>query len=144
MAESREPSKQKRRRGYAAIPAIDPRDGGQWDVLVAHSRMDAIAKRGPGHARELAFAVPFVLLRPTAIFRGVREEDELEWLCYCGTPQFAYDGATGETRAPWKNQVFLVFVTADRVVYNWRWEPCDPRRKDLPAGYALRFKERAL
>ncbi len=144
MADAAEPSRQKRRRGYASVPAVDPRDGKVWEVLISHTRMDAVAKRGPGHARELAYCVPRILRQPTAIFRGVREEDERGWLCYCGIPQFAYDGPTGHTRSPWKDQVFLVFVNGDRVVYNWRWEPCEGRAKTLPAGHVTRFLERAL
>lgn len=66
-----------------------------------------------GATRELAYSVPDVLRSPTAIFRGVREEDEVSWLCYCGIPARAYDHKTGESGAAWESEVLLVYVNDD-------------------------------
>lgn len=123
------------RRGYETIPAIDPFDGREWDIRVAHARMDAVVKRGPGYAKELAFVLPEILLFPTAIFQGVREEGEREWLCYCGVPTHAFQVRTGHRIAPHLGEVYLVYVNSDRVAYNSRWEKCDEANIDLPDGY---------
>lgn len=101
-------------------------------------------KRLRGAARELAYLVPFVLQNPTAIFRGVRDEGESQWLCYAGLPEDAFNHRTGERVRPWAGQVFLVFVDDDRIVYNWRWDRSDATSLRLPVDYAERFEERLL
>ena len=136
-------TKRKVRRGYATVEAIDPSDGKTWDVLISHTKMDTIAQRGMGHAKELAHIVPKILRQPTAIFKGVREEEEAEWLCYVGIPSVAYH-PTGESREPWPGEVFLVFVNSERIAYTWRWEKADPRDRRLPVDYENRFDTRAL
>lgn len=137
------PEKRKSRRGYSSIPAIDPNDGKPWEVMVSHAKMDLIASRGPMHAKELAWSVREVLSSPHAVFQGVREEGEETWLCYVGRPRHAFNKA-GQAVPPYRGEVFLVFVTDERVVYNWRWEKCDPSDPKLPEGYAGRFVRRAL
>ncbi|NLF07989.1 MAG: hypothetical protein GX594_08420 [Pirellulaceae bacterium] len=92
-----EPAKRKPdRRGYEKIPAVDPMDGKLTEVYISHGRMDFVAARGMGAAKDLAWSVPEVLLAPTAIFQGVREEGEKDWLCYVGKPRHSYsrDGQT--------------------------------------------------
>ena len=87
-------------------------------------------------------------MNPIAIFRGVRELDreisEDDWLCYVARPKHAYDYVTGEKRPPWPGEVFLVFITDERVLYLWYWTNCDPCKSDLPADYETRFLERRL
>ena len=144
MPKMTQPSRHAGEEGYAPLPAVDPQGGGTSQVFVSLDRMNAVAMRGPGHVRELAFCVPYVLSHPTAVFRGVGAEDDRESLCYCGTPPRAYEGPTGRKRTPPANQVFLVLVNGKRVVYAWRWEPADPREKGLPLASATRYVEREL
>jgi hypothetical protein len=131
------------------ISGVDPSDGKLWDIRVSHQRMDLVAKRGIGPAKELAHIVRETLNSPTAIFQGIREEGESEWLCYCGLPSHAYHRISGDRILPHEGEVFLVFVNADRVAYNWRWEKCDPRDPKFPMDYDQpsekpRFRERLL
>ena len=107
-----------------------------------------VARRGMGHAKECAYTVPMILLRPTAIFQGLREDEDEDvrgtgWRCYCGVPEKAYR-PDGTERPPYPEQVFLVFVNEDRVAYNWRWESADPDDLDLPENHNARFKTRLL
>ena len=74
--------------------------------------------------------------------RHERREDD--WLCYVGTPDRSYRGKDGRHDAPWPDEVFLVFVNADRVVYNWYWAKCDPDDRKLPIDYGTRFGRRVL
>jgi hypothetical protein len=136
--------REKTPRDCAVLPAINPSDGSQWDLLLRHAKMDSMAKRGPGAARELAFTVLWALLHPTAIFRGVREEGEHNWLCYVSVPSMAYDHKTGNQRAGWPGEVFLVFVNEDRIIYNWRWEKADVTDIRLPENHQSRFDEQVL
>jgi hypothetical protein len=140
--------KNKRRRGYSSLDAIDPNDGGKWQVLLPDGKMDYVASQGHGAAMELADTVRWTLLHPRAVFRGVRDLEaeiaEDDWLCYVGVPGHAYDHKTGMKRAAWPGEVFMVFVTDERVVYNWYWDECDPRESHLPADYENRFLEKVL
>lgn len=140
--------KEKVRRGYSSLDAVDPRDGKQWHVLLADSKMDWVAQQGEGRTRELAHTVRWSLMNPRAIFRGVRDDthgmDEDEWLAYVATPPKAYDHKTGREVPPWPNEVFLVFVSEERVIYNWYWSECDRYDSHLPEDYESRFDERLL
>ena len=140
--------KRKERRFYRSVPALDPRDSEPWDLLLPESYLSRFNGRSWA-AYTLAYLVPEVLLHPTAIFMGVREDPTLDdnmWLCYVGKPSSYYtqpgrpdEGKPVETRPMPQNQVFLVFVTADRVIYTWRREECDHKHKDLPKGYKERY-----
>ena len=119
-------------------------------VTVSHQKLLSLIQRSEGQIKEAATTVPMVLQKPRAVFRGLmrdgdepRAKSEEGWLCYCGVPAVAYN-ADGSERAPWPNEVFLVFVSSEKVVYNWYWSPCDPQNPELPEGYLERFKERAL
>lgn len=110
--------------------------------------MQAVAIRSLGHAKECGIIVPHILQHPTAIFEGLRrDEDEdshgVGWRCYCGAPvqSFRPDGTEAN---PYPNQVYLVFVNDEGVAYNWRWERADPDNPKLPIGHADRFKKRLL
>ncbi len=133
------PERRKRRRGYISIVAINPEDGKPWHVLVSHERMDWIYKLGEGHVKQLIDTVCFALLNPRHVFRGVRHEDEIDWYCYATLPPHAYDLRSGAKRTPWPDEVFLVFVNSDRVVYNWRWEKRSLDDRTLPVDHESRF-----
>jgi len=122
--------------------------GSKCEVLISFDRMQTVARRSMGQAKECGHVLPAVLQGPTAIFEGLRwDEDEdrqgYGWRCYCGIPEFAYH-ADGTERPPYLNQVYLVFVNDDRVAYNWRWEKADPDDPRLPENHEERFKRRVL
>jgi hypothetical protein len=131
-------------RDCAALPAINPGDGKTWELLLRHKKIDSTAKRGMGAARELAYTVPWALLHPTAIFRGLREEGEADWLCYVSVPSQAYDYRTGSLVPAWRGEVFLVFVNDDRIIYHWRWEKADPNNNRLPENSETRFDVKVM
>jgi hypothetical protein len=125
------------------IPARDP-SGGTWTLFLRGRKIGETARKGRGAALELAYTVPWAVMNPTAIFKGVREEGESEWLCYVSIPSRAYDHKTGESRPPWPGEVFLVFATGDRVIYAWRWEKASVDDARLPLDWEGRFQERVL
>lgn len=104
-------------------------------LFVRAGTINLTGKKGIGHARQLAFTVPFTVRNPNAgVFRGVTDYDEEgdeDWLIYAAVPPHAYDLRTGESRAPWKEEVFLVFVDEDGIIRWWDWtktDPLNPRR----------------
>jgi hypothetical protein len=137
------------RRQYLTLLAIDPADGKlSCEILVSYDRMQAVARRSLGHAKDCGLIVPAILQRPTAIFEGLRQDKDEDrrgfgWRCYCGIPDHGYRPDGAEAR-PYPGQVFLVFVNDERVAYNWRWEAADPDNAKLPISHANRFKKRLL
>ena len=138
------------RREGLACEAVEPRSGKRMVVIISQQKLLSLIQRSEGQVKEAAFTVPIILKKPRAVFRGLmrdgdepRAKGEEGWLCYCGIPDVAYN-ADGSERAPWPNEVFLVFVSGEKVVYNWYWSPCDSQNHELPDGFLERFKERAL
>src|SRR5690606_9241283 len=110
------------------IPAVLA-EGEEVDVWISHRRMQTVGTRSLGHAKECGYSVPHVLQNPTAIFEGLRHDEDEDkaaagWRCYCGIPRHAYH-SDGTERPPYPDQVFLVFVNDEYVAYNWRWEKAD-------------------
>lgn len=124
------------------LSAFNPIDGQQWTVIVPATHIAMTWRRGVGPTRELALLVPHVLLHPTAVFRGLRDRESSEWLCYVGLPPNAYDYRNGQRVAPWPGEVYLVFVNSERAVYTERWERSASDNPELPEGYETRFAER--
>jgi hypothetical protein len=136
------------RRDYLTVEAINPIDGKTCEVFISYDRMRTVGMRSMGHAKECGYIVPAILQKPTAIFEGLRrDEDEdpkgVGWRCYCGIPENAYH-SDGAKRAPYSRQVYLVFVNDDGVAYNWRWEKADPDDPNLPIDHQTRFRKRLL
>lgn len=143
------PPKGETRREHATLPAIEPKDGTlTCEVLISSERMQAVGRRSMGHAKECGFIVPMILQKPTAIFEGLRRDEDEDrwgygWRCYCGVPEqsFRPDGSSGR---PYPGQVYLVFVNEEKVAYNWRWEKADPDKPTLPVDHEKRFRTKLL
>jgi len=129
--------------------AIEPGDGTlSCEIQVSFDRMQAVGRRSMGQAKECGFILPRILERPTAIFEGLRSDEDEDrrgygWRCYCGIPEKSYRPDGTESRA-YPGQVYVVFVNDERVAYNWRWEKADPDHPDLPIDDETRFKRRLL
>jgi hypothetical protein len=137
------------RRDYLTLQALDPKTReATAQVQISYDRMQTVGRRSLGHANECGYCVPAILLGPTAVFEGLRrDEDEdprgVGWRCYCGIPERSYR-RDGTPAAPYPNQVYLVFVNEEGVAYNWRWDKADPDDPELPIGHAERFKRRLI
>lgn len=119
-------SKTKERRFYRNIRARDPHDLGEWEILISPDFYEYTQKRGMGKTREFVDIVRQAVLNPRKLFRGIRDDevdvDDDDWLCYVATPSHAYNYRTGD-KCPvvWDKSVMLVYVTDERVLYNWYW-----------------------
>jgi len=132
------------------IEGIDPVSGQGCPITVSTSKIRAVGLRSYGQAKESAYCVPAVLQKPAAVFEGLRRDaDEPRqgtsagWRCYSGAPPTAYR-KDGEPVAPWPGEVFLVFVAADLVAYDWYWYPASTEDWRVPADHATRFDKRVL
>jgi len=100
------------RRKYLTLAARDPEDeDAPCEVQISFERMQAVGRRSMGHAKECGYVLPHILQQPTAIFEGLRQDEDepregVGWRCYCGLPEVAYreDGAG---RTPYPDQVYL-------------------------------------
>lgn len=136
------------RRKFLTIATIDPVEGSTAEVLISYDRMQTVGRRSMAHAKECGYIVPMILQHPTAVFEGLREEQDEDrrgvgWRCYCGIPEHAFH-SDGTERPVYPGQVYLVFVNEERVAYNWRWEKADPDDPKLPQNHASRFRMRLL
>lgn len=136
------------RRDFLSIAALNPVDGATCEVLVSYDRMQAVGRRSMGHAKECGLIVPAILQQPTAVFEGLRRDEDEDrqaagWRCYCGVPAHAYL-EDGTAIRPYPGQIYLVFVNEDAVAYNWRWEKADADDPVLPSDYRTRFKRQLL
>lgn len=134
------------RREYLCIEAQNPLNGETVTVQISQQRMLSVGKRSLGHAKECGHLVPEILQNPTAVFEGLRRDEDDDqwgcgWRCYCGIPSCGFS-RDGHEQATYPNQVYLVFVNDDSVAYNWRWEKADPSDPDLPINHEDRFKRR--
>jgi len=136
------------RRDLLSVKAIDPETGANFDVLVSYERLHWVKKRGLGAIKEAAFNVPYVLQHPNGVFEGLcLEQDEDKrgygWRCYCAVPPHDYEENGGE-KPPRLNKIFLVFVNADKIAYNWRWEKVDPQNDRFPIDFQTRFRKQII
>ena len=93
------------RRKYLTLAAVNPADGTATEVLVSYDRMQAVGRRSLGQAKECGYLVPKVLQEPTAVFEGLREDEDEDrrgvgWRCYCSVPDRAYR-VDGTERSPY-------------------------------------------
>jgi hypothetical protein len=137
------------RRQYITLQAIEPKDGTlTCEIQISFDRMQAVGRRSMGHAKECGIILPMILQKPTAIFEGIRSEEDEDrwgygWRCYCGVPEQSFR-TDGSSARPYTGQVYLVFVNDEKVAYNWRWEKADPDNPRLPVDHETRFKQRLL
>jgi hypothetical protein len=134
------------RREGLLIRAFNPLDGGTCVVQLRQERILAVGRRSRGQAMECGYIVPHILQHPTAVFEGLRREEDEDprgagWRCYCGLPTHSYT-RDGSEAPPYPRQVYLVFVDDEGVAYNWRWEQADPTDLRLPANHEDRFTRR--
>jgi hypothetical protein len=128
------------RRGYRGFEALRPDGRGTWEVYISYDRLERMARKREWKFKELAVLVPDALRHPAAVFRGVRGEDH-DAFVYVGLP--AGKGAPPGGRALLSpGEVFVVLLTANRVVYNWRRLPADPTVLVLPLNHQKIFLER--
>lgn len=127
-------------RGDGVFDALDPQDGGVWNLRVTPKFLERCRRVSNGELKTLAETVPHCCQSPTRIYQGIREEHEHEWLCYCAQPThyFTEHGAKKETQ---DDDIFLVFVNGDRRVFGFAWEKSESPNSGIPRNLG-RFHRR--
>lgn len=135
-----ETNKKLRRGRDGILEALDPMNGGLWDLRVTTAFLDRCCRLSDGERKTLAYTVPHACTHPTRIYQGVRDEGEHEWLCYCAQPTQRYRKMGGMVESE-DDEVFLVYVNQDRRIYSFAWERTDYPNSGLPNNLA-RFNRR--
>ena len=132
------------------FPAIDPRDGTEFKVLMPNHRCRWAHRNGIGAIKEAGYIVAWVLLHPAKIYVGIRRDEDEDnrgacdgWLCYSAAPPTRYNYETGKL-IDVVDRVLLVFVNKEFSVYNWRWEEEDSENPGTPMDGGDRFDREAF
>lgn len=145
-----EPKKTSLRGKY--IPAIDPEDGSNIEILIPQRRVQWARRNGKGAIRELATSVATAVHRPQKAYEGIRHEYDNDesphaesdgWRCYVGGQGRGHNYITGRVIDK-SGQVLLVFVNQDAIIYNHRWEKEDPDKPGCPIDADRRFTRELL
>lgn len=134
-------SKKPNPRGDGILSALDPTDGGEWDLRVSVVFMERCRGISHGELLTLAKTVPHACSQPTRIYQGVRSEAEGEWLCYCAQPPVRFT-KTGNEVPPNDDDIFLVFVNSDRRIYSFQWEKTPHSNSGIPSNCHARFQRK--
>jgi hypothetical protein len=116
---------------------MSPTGAGRQEFRIPNSLVEHVQRYFPAHKFHELKLVKEVLELPTVVFEGLREEQE-EGLCFAGIPSGSYTNQ-GSKKPPLKGKTFLVFLTEDGKVFQWRWEEADPDRKGYPENWQKRF-----
>jgi len=83
--------------------------------------------------------IPFAISRPNAIFKGLQREGHENSYCYVASVarRFVSDS---ESLPVQDGFVFLVFVSSNLEIFDWRFEPNATNSK-LPKNHEVRFKQ---
>lgn len=85
-------------------------------------------------------AAKWVLEHPLRIFRGVREYNEPDWLCYVGKPREWY--IKENTKEPFpEDKLFAVYVNSRKCVYECRGEIAAKDDSLCPDDWENRYGE---
>ena len=144
------------RRGNLTRLALNPETKlPDLKVEIRGKRLSGLGRReNKADIYTAAYTLPETLENPDAVFEGLRFDDDEPrscnspgWLCYAKHPARRYknDGSAFETP---KNQIFLVFVTVDKMVYNWAWDDADENAlvhgEYMPDDYENRFAQQVF
>lgn len=121
------------RKGYESLNALDPNSQKTREAFIAKIQIEHLLKWGPATRYYEILSVAEVLEQPTSVHKGLNREGKENALCYVGKPHRFGDGWNSPG---FPGMVFLVFVTDDDVIFEWRWEAEDSQRAGYPCDCA--------
>ncbi len=129
------------RPGCLSTPAVMD-DGTRGTAFVPRDYAEYVAKGPAWKFEQLLHLVPTTLETPTAVFRGLRDE-EPTWYAYVSKPSVNYEGyREGNQVAADPDHVFVVYLTDRREVFRFEWLEADPHDSKLPTNHSERYAER--
>ncbi len=127
----------------AAVAPSDP--GAVWAVRIPVGLVESLRKVGLKYKFLQLSLVRSVLLNPSAVFQGYGRSDGFhDAFCFVGSPKNDVATQVDVRVPPPKNMVFVVFVTADGIVTEWRWEPESAENPEFPRDWQSRYKGEAV
>ena len=127
------------RAGYYSLAGIALPTGGEAEYFVSIAYVDHLRQYGPDARLWELGSVEQTIREPAMVFQGLRRDGKRDALCFVGKPKrFGQDW----TAPGPPGMVFLIFLTADRVIYEWRWEKEDSSDPGYPGDYKRRFEKR--
>ena len=115
-------------KGYFTFEGFAPNGCGRCTFRIPVARVQHLERCGPVHKFYEIRSACDVVGAPKLIFEGLRREKQEKSLCYIGRPRVYREGSD---HPPYPEMIFTVFITVDRVLFEWGWEKCsgeDPFR----------------
>ena len=120
------------------VPSLDPGRLIKCIFKIRLSLVEFNKVHGPEHRFYQLDLACKLTKKPTHIFRDLKRAGENLSLCYSGIPRCNYDNAGIPGPFP-KGMVFVVFVTKDRFIVDWRVEEADKEDPTKPVNHRRRF-----
>lgn len=126
-----------RSRSFAIERGKHPESGNECDFKISTEKILWRHKYGPTDVFYNLRNVPFALTNPTAIFKGLERIGHENSYCYVAKVmrRFVSDSDSEPVEDDW---IFLVFVTANLEIFDWRFERQNTRN-GLPENEETRF-----
>jgi hypothetical protein len=116
-----------------------PETGQSREFKISTDKISWIHKTGTDDKFYNLQNVPFTISSPHAIFRGLKREGHETSYCYVAKPVRRFTSES-ESVPVGDGFVFVVFVSSNFEIFNWRFERADGGGK-LPENHHSRFAE---
>jgi hypothetical protein len=123
-------------RGYWNLQGLAPSGEGESEFRISQAHLAHFEENGPAYKYYEAFSIDETIKSPLIIAEGLRREGYEEGLCYIGKPK--KHGKDWSGPGPPK-MVFLVCMSKDFKIFEWRWEKEDMARPNYPDKLTERF-----
>jgi len=120
------------RTGYYSIEGFWPGERSPIEFYVAQQKVDYLQRCGQSSVYYGLHSAIEVLKAPGAIFEGLQREGQGRSYCFSGVPR-RYSEDTEMPPPP--GMVFVVYMTSNRVIFEWRWERQAPAAHGRPVGF---------
>lgn len=123
-------------KGFICVPGTCPSGSGDCQFKIREKQLAHYENNSPESKYYEIESACEVLRKPDLIFQGLKRDGHAGSFCYVGKPKiygFNYAGAG------WEGMVFLVCLTEDLTLFEWRWEYEDSQKAGFPQDSDERF-----
>jgi hypothetical protein len=123
-------------KGYETLTGLAPAGKGDCEFKISLRHIQHFEINGPEYKFYELLSVAETLKSPLIIAEGLNRQGYERALCYIAKPK--RHGSDWEGPPPPK-MVFLVCMTQDFKIFEWRWEKEDSERCNYPEDAGRRF-----
>jgi hypothetical protein len=120
--------------GFLTTEGLDPSGSGKGEFRFCLKQVDHLLVNGPKDKYYEIYSAYDVLNNPVMIFEGLQRPGHEQSLCYVGRPRVYGDGVEYPPRP---SMLFLVCMTVEKKIFEWRWE-----REDCNTAQPKNAKQR--